>query len=120
MHCNGRRELVFVDLHHIECTRDALKAARKRGVELGGLRPGTITRNDAAKDRATAEAEKLRPLLAPMVVAGYSLRKISEALAGAGTVTRNAPCLPQGCETRCSDWNYPPSNVPSILDSYNR
>jgi DNA invertase Pin-like site-specific DNA recombinase len=76
-----------------ERTRDALAAAKERGVKLGGLRPGTITRNDAAKDRATAEAETLRPLLAPMVAAGYSLRRISEALAAAGTVTRSGSPL---------------------------
>jgi DNA invertase Pin-like site-specific DNA recombinase len=80
-----------------ERTRDALAAAKERGVQLGGLRPNTITRNDAAKDRATAEAETLRPLLVPMVSAGYSLRKISEALAAAGTVTRTgAPLSPSG------------------------
>ena len=80
-----------------ERTRDALAAAKERGVKLGGLRLNTITRNDAAKDRATAEAQALRPLLVPMVSAGYSLRKISEALAAAGTVTRTgAPLSPSG------------------------
>ena len=80
-----------------ERTRDALAAAKARGVKLGGLRPNTITRNDAARDRATAEAQALRPLLAPMVAAGYSLRKMSEALAAAGTVTRTGqPLSPSG------------------------
>ena len=80
-----------------ERTRDALAAAKARGVKLGGLRPNTITRNDAAKDRATADAQALRPLLAPMVAAGYSLRKMSEALAAAGTVTRTgSPLSPSG------------------------
>jgi hypothetical protein len=68
-------------------------------VKLGGLRPGTITRNDAAKERAAAEAEDLRPLLAPMVAAGYSLRRIAQALAvaGKGTVTRSgSPLSPSG------------------------
>jgi DNA invertase Pin-like site-specific DNA recombinase len=72
-----------------ERTRDALAAAKARGVKLGGLRPGTLTRNDAAKDRATAEAEALRPVLTGMVASGLSLRKIGEALAAAGTKTRN-------------------------------
>ncbi|MFN9610826.1 MAG: recombinase family protein [bacterium] len=78
-----------------ERTRDALAAAKARGVKLGGLRPGTITRNDAAKDRATAQAEDLRDLVAPMVAAGYSLRRIGQALAnkGNGTVTRNGKPL---------------------------
>ena len=80
-----------------ERTREALAAAKARGVKLGGLRPNTARRNDAAKDRATAEAQALRPLLAPMVAAGYSLRKMSEALAAAGTVTRTgSPLSPSG------------------------
>jgi hypothetical protein len=36
-----------------------------------------------------AEAEGLRHLLAPMVAAGYSLRRIAQALAAAGRTTRN-------------------------------
>jgi hypothetical protein len=45
------------------------------------------------KDRATAEAKDLRPLLAPMVASGYSLRRIGEALAKAGTETRTGSPL---------------------------
>ena len=56
-----------------------------------------LTSNAAAKDRATAEAEALRPLLAPMVAAGYSLRKMSDALAAGGTTTRTGkPLSPSG------------------------
>ena len=72
-----------------ERTKEALAAAKRRGVKLGGMRPKTLTRNDAAKERAVAESEKLRPLLKPMVEAGYSLRKISTSLAAAGKVSRN-------------------------------
>jgi DNA invertase Pin-like site-specific DNA recombinase len=72
-----------------ERTREALAAAKARGVKLGGLRPGTATRNDAARDRATAAAERLRPLLAALQSQGASLREMAEALAAAGTVTRN-------------------------------
>jgi hypothetical protein len=67
-----------------ERTRDALAAAKVRGVKLGGLRANTLMRNDAARDRANGEAEKLRGVLAPMVAAGMSLRQMSAALAGAG------------------------------------
>lgn len=76
-----------------ERTRDALAAAKARGVKLGGLRPNTLTRNDAARDRATAEAEKLRGVLAPMAATGLSLRQMAAALAGAGKVNRKGAPL---------------------------
>jgi DNA invertase Pin-like site-specific DNA recombinase len=76
-----------------ERTRDALAAAKARGVKLGGLRAGTLTRNDAARDRATTAAEQLRPLLEPMAAAGYSLRRMAAALAAAGCTTRNGKPL---------------------------
>lgn len=76
-----------------ERTREALAAAKARGVRLGGIRPGTLVRNDAARDRAMASAERLRPVLAPMVAAGMSLRAMAEALAAAGTVNRHGAPL---------------------------
>lgn len=76
-----------------ERTREALAAAKARGVALGGNRPGTIRENAAAKARATADAERLRPVLAPMVAAGLSLRAMAQALAGAGTTTRTGAPL---------------------------
>ena len=39
-----------------ERTREAMAAAKARGVRFGGVRPGTLKRNDAARDRATAGA----------------------------------------------------------------
>jgi len=76
-----------------ERTKEALAAAKARGVQLGGKRPGTIKENAAAKARATADAERLRPVLAPMVAAGLSLRAMAAALAGAGTVSRSGAAL---------------------------
>jgi DNA invertase Pin-like site-specific DNA recombinase len=71
-----------------ERTREALAAAKARGVVLGGIRPNTRTRNDAAKAKATAAAERLRPLLAALQAQGASLRQMAQALAAAGTTTR--------------------------------
>ena len=76
-----------------ERTKEALAAAKARGVQLGGKRPGTIKENAAAKARAIADAERLRPVLAPMVAAGLSLRAMAAALAGAGTVARSGAAL---------------------------
>jgi len=72
-----------------ERTREALAAAKARGVKLGGLRANTLTRNDAARAKALAEAEKLRPLLTALQSQGASLREMAQALAGAGRTTRN-------------------------------
>ena len=76
-----------------ERTREALAAAKARGVQLGGMRPNTITRNDAAKAKAAAEAERLRPLLEALKAQGASLREMAAALAGAGCSTRNGKPL---------------------------
>ena len=74
-------------------TKAGLAAAKARGVELGGLRPNTLKRNDAARDRATAGAERLRPVLAALQAQGASLREMGAALAQAGTTTRNGQPL---------------------------
>jgi DNA invertase Pin-like site-specific DNA recombinase len=68
-------------------TKAGLASAKARGVALGGLRPNTITRNDEAKERASAKAEELRGVLAPMVANVMSLRGMSAALAKAGVTS---------------------------------
>lgn len=76
-----------------ERTKEALAAAKQRGVKLGGVRPGTIKTNAAAKAQADADAEQLRPILEAMVAKGSSLREMASALAGAGRKTRSAQTL---------------------------
>jgi DNA invertase Pin-like site-specific DNA recombinase len=76
-----------------ERTKEALAAAKQRGVKLGGVRPGTIKTNAAAKARAIGEAEQLRPILEAMVAKGSTLRDMASALAGAGRTTRNGQQL---------------------------
>ena len=76
-----------------ERTRDALAAAKARGVKLGGLRPNTQKENAAAKAKAQLAAEKLRGVLEPMVAAHMPLRAMAEALAGAGKTTKNGQPL---------------------------
>jgi DNA invertase Pin-like site-specific DNA recombinase len=76
-----------------ERTKEALAAAKARGVKLGGLRPNTIKTNEAAKAKAAVSAEQLRGVLAPMVAAGMSLRAMSEALASIGRTTKSGAPL---------------------------
>jgi len=76
-----------------ERTREALAVAKQRGVKLGGVRPGTIKRNDAAKAKAGNDAEQLRPILEAMVERGATLREMGSALSGAGRTTRNGKTL---------------------------
>ncbi|MEB3327512.1 MAG: recombinase family protein, partial [Synechococcus sp.] len=76
-----------------ERTKEALAAAKQRGVKLGGVRPGTIKTNAAAKARAIGEAEQLRPILEAMVAKGSTLREMASALAGAGRTTRSGQTL---------------------------
>jgi len=76
-----------------ERTKEALAAAKQRGVKLGGMRPGTIKTNTAAKAKATNEAEQLRPILEAMMTKSATLREMASALAGAGRTTRSGKTL---------------------------
>lgn len=76
-----------------ERTKDALAAAKARGVKLGGARPNTLKENAIAKAKAQQEAEKLRGVLTPMIEAKMPLRAIAEALAGAGKTTKSGQPL---------------------------
>lgn len=76
-----------------ERTKEALVAAKQRGVKLGGVRPGTIKTNEAAKAKADRDAEQLRPILEAMAAKGATLREMAVALAGAGRTTRNGQTL---------------------------
>jgi DNA invertase Pin-like site-specific DNA recombinase len=68
-------------------TKAALSAAKERGVKLGGLRDKTNIRNEAKADKARIEADKLKPLIMPMVDAGQSMRSIAGALNKSGVRT---------------------------------
>ena len=70
-----------------ERTREALAAAKARGVKLGGRREEAVQAAKARKGEAVERAEKLRGLIAPMVVDGMSHRAIAEALNTAGHTT---------------------------------
>lgn len=70
-------------------TREAMAAAKARGVKFGGLNPGTIARNNQLKDAALAEAEEMRPWLGPLHSRGASLREMADSLAWAGFTTRS-------------------------------
>jgi len=74
-------------------TKAGLAVAKARGVQLGGARPGTIKSNEAAKQRATDSAERVRPILEAMVITGSTLREMASGLAGAGFLTRNGKQL---------------------------
>ena len=72
----AEQERVFIS----ERTKAALQAAKARGVKLGGIRPGTIKSNQAAKDAAAARAEALRGLIVPLREEGRTLPAIADAL----------------------------------------
>lgn len=72
-------------------TRDALRAARERGVSLGGWRGGPMVDQrlgtDAAARAADEFAATLAPIVCPMRQDGVSLRAIADALQAKGIRT---------------------------------
>ncbi len=61
-------------------TKQALAAAKARGVKLGGLRDKTNERNKAWVKQADTSAEKLREIIQPLLEAGTTTREIAKAL----------------------------------------
>lgn len=70
-----------------ERTKAALRAAKDRGVKLGGLRDATMKRNAAVQEKANGEAQRLIKVIGPLREAGQSLAKIAETLNDMGIVT---------------------------------
>ena len=68
-------------------TKQALAAAKARGVKLGGLRDKTMKRNEAAKEAADAAADRVASIVLPMRQSGASYQKIADALNAAGVPT---------------------------------
>jgi len=63
-----------------ERTKAALKAAKARGVKLGGARDKTMARNVAVQEKAKREADKVMKVVAPLKEAGQSLQAIATTL----------------------------------------
>lgn len=70
-----------------ERTKAALRAARERGVKLGGLRDQTMRRNVAIQAKARGEAEKVMRIVGPLRSSGQTLMAIAETLNGSGIAT---------------------------------
>ena len=65
-----------------ERTKEALDAAKARGVRLGGSRQGAAKKASERKQKAIADTEGLRGVLEPMVRASLSYRTMADALPG--------------------------------------
>lgn len=67
-----------------ERTKAALKAAKARGVRLGGLRDATMQRNEALKAKADEAARKAMAVIGPLRASGQSLNAIAASLNASG------------------------------------
>lgn len=63
-----------------ERTKAALKAAKGRGVRLGGLRDKTMKRNEAIQQKAETEAARVIKIIGPLRASGQTLSAIAETL----------------------------------------
>ena len=70
-----------------ERTRAALRAAKERGVKLGGARDKTMARNAALKAKADDEAQRVMKVIAPLRSAGQSVNTIADTLNDMGVAT---------------------------------
>ncbi|MCR9056301.1 MAG: recombinase family protein [Rhodobacteraceae bacterium] len=68
-------------------TKEALRAAKARGVKLGGLRDKTMKRNQALVAKADREAEKALKVIKPLREAGQTLSAIAATLEEMGVKT---------------------------------
>ncbi|MBC6714700.1 recombinase family protein [Aurantimonas sp. DM33-3] len=70
-----------------ERTKAALKAAKARGVKLGGIRDKTMQRNVAIQQKAHAEAGQAMKMIGPLKAGGASLNAIAASLNDMGVST---------------------------------